>query len=578
VRPALLVVLVAVLAAAASADGRDRGAAPSARILFSSSASPALGEHVDVVRVDPRGVPRLVADLGPGRQAAPSPDGRLIAFLRVTLGGGPGGLFVMNRDGSGMRELLRADDLGEAPLDWSPDGRSLAFLGLGPRIGIVDIHSGRVQYLREEYVEALAWSPGAGRIAFHKQPNEGRVFVANRDGSAIRPLGRGAWPRWSPDGRRLVVVLEGDLWLVTVADGARRRLAAPRLEATGAYGWSPDGRRLAFVASHRVGNTASPGLWIVEIETGRLRRHALVSGGTQYVSWSRDGRWISLAREDGLLGVVGSRPGSRVRTLDAWPRRRVAGPPHWERGGRLVLSTVAAANDREIWIANADGTGARALTTNRVADIEPTASGDGTRIAYVLAPADGGRRAIHVMRADGSGKRPLLPHSFPSHTAPAWSPTRDEIAFVSGAYVYLVPAAGGRPRRLAAGEAPAWSPDGRRLAVERGGIWLVGRDGSGLRRVVARGRRPSFAPDGTRIAFQRPVSESANGIFVADVRSGSERFLAEGRDPSWAPDGSLVAFDRRSSIWAVPAAGGEPMRIVGSNGSAEHAAWATAAS
>lgn len=50
---------------------------------------------------------------------------------------------------------------------------------------------------------------------------------------------------------------------------------------------------------------------------------------------------------------------------------------------------------------------------------------------------------------------------------PSWSPHGRLIAFTRKGYVWTVPAAGGRERRLTRGFNPVWSPDGRQIAFFR---------------------------------------------------------------------------------------------------------------
>ena len=76
------------------------------------------GSHVTRLTTSPD------STFGYNAYAAWSPDGKQIAFIRSINGSVPH-LFVMNSDGSGMKQLLTGDlpDFGVA---WSPDGKKLA--------------------------------------------------------------------------------------------------------------------------------------------------------------------------------------------------------------------------------------------------------------------------------------------------------------------------------------------------------------------------------------------------------------------------------------------------------------------
>ena len=82
-----------------------------------------------------------------------------------------------------------------------------------------------------DFVSDPAISPDGLRIAYYAEFIDGReadVFVALVDGSRrIRLHATGA-PSWSPDGSRLAVVRNGDIWLVHPDGSAGRRLTAAR--------------------------------------------------------------------------------------------------------------------------------------------------------------------------------------------------------------------------------------------------------------------------------------------------------------------------------------------------------------
>ena len=128
-----------------------------------------------------------------------SPDGRWIAFTR----NGPSNrlsnrVLMMAPDGSHVRVLL-GDDAGyRHSLDFSPDGRRLAFVELAYETNLrtIDIQSGkttRIPQRRSERVFAAAWAPDGERIAFvhHRVVFDPEPrFVGTQAVSTIRPHGR----------------------------------------------------------------------------------------------------------------------------------------------------------------------------------------------------------------------------------------------------------------------------------------------------------------------------------------------------------------------------------------------------
>jgi Tol biopolymer transport system component len=298
-------------------------------------------------------------------------------------------LYVMNADGSGLRNLTRLAWNVGAPA-WSPDGR-LAFerrldpTRFGGQCGTacnVDIYamnadgSGQRNLTRNVASDGNpVWSPDGRRIAFvsyRHGPELSRkadVYVMNADGTGQRrlttnPAGDVA-PAWSPDGKTIAFQsYHGRHWDVHVmnADGTGNRNLTRNRAQDLSPAWSPDGQKIAFI---RTGNTTE-----------------------------RHDRAVEL--------YVMNADGSGQRRLT-----RIAGqsaPPAWSPDGRKLVFVAQRGQFPQIAVMNADGSGLRTLT-RRAQNVAPGWWPDGRTIAFISTRD--GRPAIYVMNADGSGQRRL---------------------------------------------------------------------------------------------------------------------------------------------------------------------------
>ncbi|HEX7588946.1 MAG TPA: LpqB family beta-propeller domain-containing protein, partial [Anaerolineae bacterium] len=156
-----------------------------------------------------------------------------------------------------------------------------------------------------------------------------------------------------------------------------------------------------------------------------------------------------------------------------WPRQLTAtlndcSEPQWSPDGQQIVFV----RDNALWLARADGTGARELTDHPAGNTEPRWSPDGTRIAFLSRRR--GWEHLWTIAPDASALTLITPGAFDA-VEPVWSPDSQMLAFCSVREndlttrgIYLIPAQGGEetlisPRGCWSG-APHFSPEGDRLA------------------------------------------------------------------------------------------------------------------
>ncbi len=243
----------------------------------------------------------------------PSPDGSLIAFYSRDLP--EGDLYVVGRDGTGLRELTGDSALDRLPR-WSPDGTRLAYASTragGISVWLIDADGSGNRRLT--YLDRLCTSGG-----------------------------------WSPDGRRMVIDVDGDVGVVVDVDRPWNAQKPEPLVRDAAWGrfvsndWSPDGRRLAGMHGW-----TDRGVGYYDLATGK---HVPLTDFGQWPVWLPDSRRMLFVSGGKTFYLVDSQTGKVQRVYST--RRDILGPPRITADGREVVYSRRV-TEGDIWVATIGG-------------------------------------------------------------------------------------------------------------------------------------------------------------------------------------------------------------------------------
>lgn len=270
-------------------------------------------------------------------------------------------------------------------------------------------------------------------------------------------------------------------------------------------------------------------------------------------------------------------PKRPVTALDLYHLRTASGVAVSPDGRRVVYVVTlpdSAENRyrRDLWIADADGSGARRLTWLGGASLDaPSFSPDGRMLAFVSA-RDGGKPQIWILPVAEGGEAWPLTDLKTGASNPAWSPRGDRIAFTSSF----------TPAELAAEGTGKQDPS----RVSAADIRRIDRDRAAALAAIrakfateTKDRAPNVVTRRNHLGETSLAEERYAQLYVVEVRPGAKpNRLTANRFPTggaaWSPDGSSLVYAATvpeaeqhpdyaddSDLFVISASGGTSRRI-----------------
>ncbi|MCA1556341.1 MAG: DPP IV N-terminal domain-containing protein, partial [Acidobacteria bacterium] len=422
---------------------------------------------------------------GQASDADISPDGKYVVHVKSE--NGRQSLWLRQIETTSDTQVVPPTDDVFAGITFSRDGAYIYYLRGQPNIAAslyqVPLLGGAARKLSDNVSNRVTLSPDGKRMAFRRvrSPGETLIVVANSDGTGERVLAvrklpntfSAGGPSWSPDGKSIASgVLNvdeggnyGTLVEVEVEGGTERRLTPERWSTVGQVSWLPDKSGLVFTATAE--GTVASQIWHVSYPGGEVRRVTNDLNSYTRVSLTADASALVTVQREGETNVWVGPAGETARARQITSGRAFSGGAglSWTPDGRIVY-TAQEGGVSHTWIMEADGTGARQLTSRTRSNNQPSVTADGRYIVFRSIRT--GTWTIWRMDMDGGNVKQLTEGGTDNWPRP--SPDGRWVIFTSNRAgvqnLWKVSIDGGEPVRLTEKNTynATVSPDGKLIA------------------------------------------------------------------------------------------------------------------
>lgn len=329
-----------------------------------------------------------------------SPDSRYLAFSRY--GYQEHSVYLVSTLGGEERKLYSGAPAA-APLDWSPDGKLIAFSAANPQPGSYSILTLAVETLEtHRLTEPPAgyqdWDPvfsaDVGQMAFIRTNGKltaAEVYLMSANGGRVRRLTfDDAWipsrPAWMPNGQSILFSSTRSglptLWRIPVSGGSPAQVSQVGVKVSHPS-VSLRGDRLAF--DQQLSNSSLWRLDLAHFGKGDFRRQVTASKGrNRSAELSPDALKIAFVsdRSGSDEIYICNVDGSNLLQLTKLGNARTPGRPRWSPDGQKIVFDSVMRGRTTIFVTYANGGEPRPLTDQASESLNPSWSHDGRWIYF----------------------------------------------------------------------------------------------------------------------------------------------------------------------------------------------------
>jgi serine/threonine protein kinase len=494
-------------------------------------------------------------------QVSISPDGRYVVAA-ANDSKQQASLWLRQVSTNSLVRIVTPENGGYFGTTFSPDGELVYYVATLEKNNFVStlyrvpVLGGTPAKVLDRVNSPVGFSRDGSQFAFvRRNQSDMSLMVANTDGSgeprtiAVTKQPNGfstAGPSWSPDGKQIACGMfngagpgYSTVVMVPVEGGNPTPIGSEKWASVGRVLWLGDGSGLVITAQPEFSSIGTQ-VWFLPYPSGAARRitNDLNGYGENSVGITTDSGTIATIQQVNASSIWIAAPNDDETRARQILKTNLPDTVAWTPDGRVVYASRTGEN-WDLWISNADGSGAKQLTADAFIDHEPSVSPDGRYVVFQSNRS--GARNIWRIDADASLKQ-----------------------LTEGNYV---------------DSNPVCSADGRSVIFvsQRSGtdsLWKVSIEGGAPVQLTAHpAQMPSISPDGKLISY-----------FYFDEQRNNQPKLSiipfDGGEPvktidlprsvqpiafGWLPDGRSIAYLDNSSgilnVWSQPVDGGAPKQL-----------------